>query len=204
MKFLRSLNSKFDLQLDRAIGWYCLQERAIKWAAIAIPILVAYLILDYGFWQVSSGLAARGDRIESAIASSKQRASTISGAIESSVRAFGPVDAPANKDEGANALTTSIAAIFKANNTNFGLGLREQRIGSRELEGAVGSRIEKVVAEIRFEATPDTVSAIIAQLEAAPEIDSISDLKLNYQPQTRRVAVQLSAEAWTLARGGDA
>ncbi len=204
MKFLHALNSKFDIQIDRAIAWYDLQERAIKWAAIAIPILVAYLVLDYGFWQVSANLSIRGDRIESIIAASKKRGASIEGSVESAVRAFGPVDAPATKDDGADALTTSIAAIFKQNNTNYGLGLREQRISSRSLESAVGSKIEKIVAEIRFDATPDAASAIIAQLEAAPEIDSISDLKLNYQPQTRRVTVQLSAEAWTLARGGPA
>ncbi len=204
MKFFQSLNSTFDAQLDRALAWFDLQERAIKWAAIAIPVLVAYLILDYGFWQVSSNLAIRGDRIERVIAASKKRSASIEGSVESAVRAFGPVDAPASKDDGADALSTSIAAIFKQNNTNYGLGIREQRISSRSLESAVGSKIEKVVAEIRFEATPDAASAIIAQLEAAPEIDSISDLKLNYQPQTRRVTVQLSAEAWTLERGGSA
>lgn len=202
MKFLHSLNSKLDTKIDLAIGWYDLQERAIKWAAIAIPILAAYIILDYGFWTLSSALATRGDRIEAAIAVSKTRESKLQGDVKSSVRAFGPVDAPASRDTGASALTGSIAAVFKQHNTTYGLTIREQRIGSRDLESAVGTKIDKVVAELRFEASPDAASAIIAQLEAAPEIDSISDLKLNYQPQTRKVTVQLSAEAWTLDRGG--
>ena len=75
MKFLHSLNSKLDTKIDLAIGWYDLQERAIKWAAIAVPILAAYIILDYGFWTLSSALATRGDRIETAIAVSKTRES---------------------------------------------------------------------------------------------------------------------------------
>ena len=64
----------------------------------------------------------------------------------------------------------------------------------------------KSVAEIRFEGTPEVVSAILAEFEASPAIDAIGDLRLTYSASTKRVTAQVSLEKWGVlfssVRGG--
>ena len=75
------------------------------------------------------------------------------------------------------------------------------------LAAALGGKMGRTVADLRFEAGPDDVTAIIAEFDANPDIDCITDLKLSYNPVTKRVGVQMMVEKWgvvpaTPARGG--
>ena len=58
----------------------------------------------------------------------------------------------------------------------------------------------RLAADLRFEATPDAASAVITALDSDPAIDAISDLRITYRKDTKRVAVQMTVEKWGIVK----
>ena len=69
-----------------------------------------------------------------------------------------------------------------------------------EVAAALGGKMGRTVADLRFEATPDATTAIIGALDASAAIDAISDLRLSYNAGTKRVGVQMTVEKWGVTR----
>jgi len=75
-----------------------------------------------------------------------------------------------------------------------------EKIYAREVAAALGGKMGRTVADLRFEATPDATTAIIGALDASAAIDAISDLRLSYNAGTKRVGVQMTVEKWGVTR----
>ena len=66
-----------------------------------------------------------------------------------------------------------------------------------------GGRVQRLVCELDFKTTPDTLINVIRELEAEPEIESISSLRLERIDDGPQLEVTLSIEAWVVpTRGG--
>ena len=74
---------------------------------------------------------------------------------------------------------------------------------------APGEQVERITGDLRFDATPEVAAEIIAELEASPDIDAISNIRMTRQPGPRKVTVDLTVETWIITaerrgRGGGA
>ena len=71
---------------------------------------------------------------------------------------------------------------------------------SGSLPGIVssGQHVEKVIGDIRFEATQEEVLNVIAEFESSPWIDAISNVRLS-KKDGRMIRVDLSVEAWVVS-----
>jgi len=58
----------------------------------------------------------------------------------------------------------------------------------------------RTVAEVRFDASADTVSTVLTELDSSVDVDCITDLRLTYAPANKRVAVQMTLEKWGVIR----
>jgi hypothetical protein len=95
-------------------------------------------------------------------------------------------------------------------------GVREYEERGREfllergpLNAAVGtgSRVRRIVRDVTFEATPDTMTLILADLERAPEVSTISNVSArkttgsgNRGGSSRNLSIRIAVETWGLAR----
>jgi hypothetical protein len=75
------------------------------------------------------------------------------------------------------------------------------RSGSLPGIGRVGQFVERVIGDIRFEATQEEVLKVISDLESSPWIDGVSDVRLTKQ-SGRMIRVDLSVEAWVVSSSG--
>ncbi len=63
--------------------------------------------------------------------------------------------------------------------------------------------MERLVCELEFVADPGTLMDVVRELEREPEIESISDLRIERIEDGPRLDVRLVIEAWVVpTRGG--
>ena len=69
-----------------------------------------------------------------------------------------------------------------------------------DVAARIGGVMGRLTADLRFEATPEAATAVVAALDADPAVDAISDLRITYRRDTRRVSVQMTVEKWGVMR----
>ena len=57
----------------------------------------------------------------------------------------------------------------------------------------------RITGDLRFDASPQEATAIIAELEASPKIEAVSRVRLTRQGGRPKVTVDLSVESWIIA-----
>ncbi len=196
----------------RVIDWYRGLPRAGKWGASAGSLMAAFLVLDQLVWPTADALNDRADRLTGALERAAERAEGLPDEITASALVHGPNAAPTKEVQGMKRLAAAIDSILRKKGVkNYGQDLRRaQPLAGTvlpDVAAALGGKMGRTVADLRFEAGPDDVTAIIAEFDANPDIDCITDLKLSYNPVTKRVGVQMMVEKWgvvpaTPARGG--
>jgi hypothetical protein len=67
-----------------------------------------------------------------------------------------------------------------------------------------GQRVERVMKELSFAATPEVVHGVLSDLERVPEVATISRVQVRQgddrQKPDRLLVVNVSLETWTIAR----
>ena len=195
---------------ERALHAYHGLPRAGRWAAIAGLALGGFFVLDSVLWPIADDMNRRADRMELVLKRAAGRASGLPNDVEQSVLSHGPNSVPKTETSGKEKLASAIADIFKKKNINPGQDVRPaQPLPGQimpDVASALGGTMGKTVAEVRFEASPDAALSVISDLDASPAIDAIGDLRINYNPGTKRVGVQMTLEKWGVvrktARGG--
>ena len=180
--------------------------RAGKWALVGtVGIIGLLLYFDY-ILTMAGGWNEDADRIRSQV-SQAAVSSTPPFGIERMtdlISGVGPVVGPANEADANAALTQSVNEIIKrhsVSNDDFKIrppallptGTLEKIIKGNE------QRVERLTGELRFEASPQHTLAIISELEGSEDIESVSHVRLNKMPGTRKLSVQLRVEAWILS-----
>ena len=180
--------------------------RAARWALVGAVVIIAPLICTEYLWKFADKWNDRADGIRSEV----RQATVTNGGLDridrmkDLISGVGPVVKPATEADANKALTQSVNAILKLHSvSNDDFKIRPPaRLPTGTLEKIVQSRnqrVERLTGELRFDASPAHTLAIIAELESSEDIESVSHVRLNKLPGTRKLSVRLTVEAWILS-----
>lgn len=179
--------------------------RAARWALVGAVVILALLFTDY-LWKFTDKWNDQADVIRSQV---RQAARTNGGLdridrMKDLISGVGPVVKPTTEGDANKALTQSVNAILKLHSvSNDDFKIRPPaRLPTGTLEKIVqgrNQRVERLTGELRFDASPEHTLAILAGLESSEDIESVSHVRLNKKPGTRKLSVRLTVEAWILS-----
>lgn len=204
---------------------YASLPRAGKWLVWTLVLVVVYFGVVEPVLTITAQSKSHADTLAAGLAREQALTSQDSEQgriLEDGRRSFGepylPED-PANRPE---ALHNAVDAILQKHNIgNRVKNERHVRMASDEASQLLGalaatSTVERLILDITFEASPDTVHSILAELEQAREVAAISRVEIR-RPDvgggrgappssgTKTVKATISPEAWivtTTAAGG--
>lgn len=187
--------------------------RAGRWGLWALGGLVFYFLVvevaveRWSTWTAQAS-AAEARLIDWSGSSDARKADE--STVMNGTRLFGQVSFPGPEAERSQALRARIAEVLKKH------GIREYEERGREfllergpLATAVGtgSRVRRIVRDVTFEATPDTMTLILADLERTPEVSGVSGVSIrkttgsgNRGGSSRNLSIRIAVETWGLAR----
>lgn len=192
-------DSQPDL-VDRFLALPAIWRFGVTAAVIALVLLVA----DDYVWPTADAWNEESDRISTIIDQSQNLESTIDRQIERVATALGPIEVPRSASPGATRLEETVGSILEANGI---VPKIDARTGSRlasasPISEVAGGRVQRLVCELDFKSNPDTLINVIRELEAEPEIESISSLRLERIEDGPELEVTLSIEAWVVPPAG--
>lgn len=170
--------------------------------SIALLLLV-YLVASDLIWPTSEKWAQESEELEQLLQESRSMESKIDRKLEWVVASLGPIEVPRSPNPGADRLEATVNDIVsgrKVQNYTFETrpGARVQASSAlRNIAG--GGRVERVHAEVEFQASPEDAIDLVRELEAEPEIESIGSIRMTADPDLRLVEVKLVVEAWIKA-----
>lgn len=155
----------------------------VIWSSFIAPISTSWA-------EASDNIAAQADRVDQAGArAAAQRANVV---------AFGPVASPTRRDTESQDMLEAVRSIMDTHDVrdyDFNEASSAVKVGTATLPG-----IERIRATLDFETGDEQAIDIIAALEDSPAIEVISSARVQKGASGRRLAVQLTIEAWI--RGG--
>jgi hypothetical protein len=186
---------------DRAIEGLMNMQRALRWATLAALGLVVFLIWSELVQPIAAELNVKADRIENNVREirSVERDIRTLNAKQGLVTAIGPVRAPATVAEGLNQFNEVVLDVLQKNgavNANFSSRSRG-KLPKSALTSVTspGERIDRLVGDVKFDATPRSAVAIISQLESSPYVEAINGVRI-VKDTGGKVKVTLTIEAW--------
>tara|TARA_B100000959_G_scaffold285536_1_gene360600 strand:+ start:161 stop:745 length:585 start_codon:yes stop_codon:yes gene_type:complete len=174
--------------------------RAMQWAFWATVITISFLIWDSTVAELGASWSAKADEIELQI---KEVNTPIlfTSDVKNAVAAFGKVELPRTKAEGAAAMTEAVHEILSSHQVKDDEYTRTKtnKLKSSAMRGIAtsGQQLEAVIGNIRFEATQEDILKVISDLEGNPWIDTVSDIRLT-KKEGRMIRVDLSVGAWVV------
>lgn len=174
-----------------------------QWLLIGVAAVVGFLLVDQYLWAQAEEWRVSGDRIEAALARSRSVQANVTSDLQRSVATFGPVEPPSKDDAGRVALGNAVNEVLK-----------KHRVAGSSFDSRAGQRIkdsnatvfngglERLQAELKFESTAEELPKILADLEAHPDIETISGMRLQRNEQTRKITVQATVECWVVPGAG--
>lgn len=175
--------------------------RVISAAAV---ILLVYLVAQDYVWPAAREWNEESDRIARIIDQSRNLERSIDRKIERVATALGPIEVPRSASPGATRLEETVGTILEENGI---VAKIDGRSGSRlatssPISEVAGGRVQRLVCELDFKSDSDTLIKVIRELEAAPEIESISSLRLERLDDGPQLEITLSIEAWVVPTSG--
>lgn len=178
----------------------------LQWGVYIVLGIIVFLVWSEHIAPKSHQFKDRADRIAADVRTVRDTA-----AMESQIRrhqdiihGVGQVQKPRSAAQGEIALNQAVNEVVGEHTvTNFSYATRgQQALRAGALPGLTGTmRAQMLTGDLKFNATPDTAMAIIAQLEARPEIELIQMARIS-RIAGRRVSVHLMLEAWVLPTDG--
>lgn len=193
--------------------------RASRWGLAAGGFLLFYfVVVEFALdrWNRWSAQADRQQAVLREWTEGSRARTDDETAVFNGRRVYGPAQFPGPDAERSQALRARVADVLKKHGVReYDERGRDLLLGNGPLAGAVGSgaRVRRVVRDISFDCTPETMTDILADLEASPEVSAVSRVfvrKLtgsgtrNASGAARNVGVTMSVETWALAREGGA
>ncbi|MFT3686331.1 MAG: hypothetical protein QM783_15660 [Phycisphaerales bacterium] len=186
--------------------------RAGRWGLWLVVAVVAYFgVLEPALdWSNRSAVAA--DRLEKALdARSRlgEEASSFSTSVERGIVAVGYPKTPrSNVNDPAGLLSQKTADIAQKHGVTVKRRTRRSNTTVNILEWN-GSKVERVMLELVVECDTERFIAFLKDLEALPDITTISSLRLNKVNETgvsladsTTMQITLVPEMWIVARSG--
>ena len=183
--------------------------RAARWGLSAGGVLLAYfIVIEPLLDRVNSTKARADDRLGALTALTRNPIGEGSSELALGVRKFGAVELPGDPEARSLALNQRIAEVMKKHSIRYEITTRVQPMGSGPLKDAYGEteRIDRQVREVQFDATPENLSAVVADLENASEVAAVSRVQVRRGDQqdsaARLLKATLSVEAWVVSKKG--
>ena len=183
---------------QRAAAQYTAMSPTGKFAVVVLGFTMLLLVWTELFMPWANAWGDQADALEADIAR-VDAANTAAAGSNMSLLAYGPVDMPDARGEGSQALLESIKGVmatwgitdYKLNESTGGVAVR----------GLTGRRVERIKADLSFNADHEDAVEIIAELEGNPAIESLESLRLTRGKKSGTLDVSTTAQAWVYGSG---
>jgi hypothetical protein len=187
--------------------------RAARWLAYFGAFCLGYfLVIQPAIDQVNEfngrAAAARDELGVEGVAKTQRQA--VATQVRAGLSIFGPVAFPGDPAERSQAFNRTINEVLSKHSIRGDRRItRTAPLGTGPIDAVAGfgKRVDRLIMDLQFDASPEQVSAILADLESAPEVAAITRVQLRRETAGegsaapgRMLRVSLSAEAWILAR----
>lgn len=192
---------------------YRAMPTTMQWAVGAAVVAVVFLIWNDHIVRLTDEWNGQAERMLADVEKASgdtQRLQTL-GRLRPVVLGLGPIEDPGAESAAEKQLNKAINEILKnqqvSDDSYSYRGPSKLRRGTLSRVTGPGEQVERITGDLRFDATPEVAARILADMEASPDIDAISSLRLTRQPGPRRVTVDLTVETWIITaerrtRGG--
>ena len=194
-------------QFDGLAARYHEAPRAVRWAILAGGFLVLFLIWDSWIKPVGQAWAMEADRIERTVEDVREGEALMrklnQARLESTIVNLGPLEQPGSDAQGRTELSNAVIETLREHGVkdhSFDLRLGG-KLPAQVSSGVTdqGKRLVRLTGDLRFEAKPDVVIAVIADLERRAEIEAVTSVRLTRATGVLRVRLDL--EAWVIEPG---
>lgn len=188
--------------MNALLDWYRSQQRAVRWAVWALAGLVGYFLIVEPAVDASLRLSREADLREAALHRLAEGAAD-SEAEALAIRKFGRVELPGDANTRTQRLNRAVTAILESH------GIRQHTSSTKmtsmeqgPLQSAVPAteQVWRFVREIQFEATPEALAAVLADLERSPDVSCVSRVQLRRGGEAGRgdrvVRATVAVETW--------
>lgn len=194
-------------RVQQAVEWFDALPRVGKWIVLAAIGAGVLLLFRNVVWPRADALNTRADRTEALIEASVRRAEALPSSVVDRALAYGPNSVPGREAAAKDKFANAVAAIMSKRGVGtYGFDVRSSQGLSGDVLPTVAAELNgtmaRTIAELKFEASGETVNGIISDLERSPDVDAITDLRLTYSNKTKRVAAALSIERWGVSQRG--
>jgi hypothetical protein len=175
--------------MTAVMNWFQSLPRAGKWGALFVLACAAYFGLIEPAMLATSRLSAKAEALDESLSKLNALGGSAGDAV--ALTSFGapllPGDPESRQDLVYNAVNSILArhGVRDRDITERQSPLRNEDatalLGSTATAATDGERpgVTRLILEITFDASPETISAIVADLEAAPEIATLSRVKFD-------------------------
>lgn len=195
----------------RIVHAYRSLSRAGQWAVLAAIAIVGYFAVVepavelFGRWSLKAKETAADLKTFSREEKTGERAL---GGVALGLSYFGEVAPPGDSESRVEVFNRRIAEVLERH------GIRESKTSGRKTSMAkgpllnslgTGAAVSREFSDIEFEATPEQVTAIVADLEKVPEVAGVSRVQLrrvDAEGAGRLLRANLSVETWVIQRKG--
>ena len=188
--------------------WQMYRElpRAAQWGVAALVGVVLFLVWNDVVLSLTGQLNREADRLLAEYdkaAGNEQRLKNLR-AVQDVVRGLGEVARPGREaaaEAAFNSTVNSVLKQFTVSNDSFNYGGgRPMKRGTLSKIVPSGFEVRSVSGDLRFDATPAEAVAIIAELENSSDIEAINNVRITKQSAGGKVTVDLTLEAWIIAK----
>ncbi len=179
--------------------------RAGQWAiAAAVGIALFMVWNDYVLTWARTWNEQADELLADAreAAGGERRLSRVNG-LRNTIQGLGPVEPPGSQAQAELALNDAVNEVLKGHRVSddsFNYrGAEKLPRGTLSQILRAGQRVERITGDLRFDAAPEEAIAIIAELEASPTIEAVSDVRMTLQGGRQKVRVDLTVESWIVS-----
>ncbi len=196
--------------------WFQGLPRAGQWLVMLGVLLVGYFGIVEPVLDATASARARVETLRAAIRSGVDGAGGAKSdrdAVELGARLYGEVRLPGEEKAGSEALSKRVADVLRAH------GVREYTQADRRLTLPAGPltrevgaehRVERIVKDIQFEASPDALASVLADLERSPEVSAVSRIQFRKAgsgsggrgASAKVLRANMAVESWVLVKKG--
>lgn len=185
-----------------AIARFHAQRPLVRAGIAVVAALVAYAFLNDYPWALARSWSAEADHVQKVLHEGARNEEDLPGKVRDAIAVYGRLDLPGSEAEGANALSIAVKDAAKKNKVSS--YTFQTRTGGKLPKAAsdaagITSRVERLIGEVNFVASPQDTFGFIQSLESSPAVDALGSVRMDWDDKAKKLSVRLMAEAWVTA-----
>ena len=205
--------------MNTLLARYAALPRAARWLILGGAFFVVYFAVIEPVLKRTYDLNTSADALAASLARERRLAAAWSDSntpAAAAKAAFGSPALPGPIEPRSRALYTRVSKIFEAHNIVPDIAERRVPLRADQVQALAGggSRIDRFILDLTFEASPETAAEILAELERSEEVAAVGRVQIRRLDASRagasgeggprRVRAVLSPEAWVIIPGAGA